>query len=1110
MLGALCVSAGAVAFVSFQKHSFFAFLSHFGSDCTKLTNKEKEMKKTNLSVVTRWGLRFGGLALLFLLLALPASQARAGDDAVSIGAYLNADGTLNLPAGQAISSLDPAGYKLISKAEEAPRFAPTFAPDFVQDRANWDPRFPLSGLNGAVNALAWDGTNLYVGGDFTTAGAAAANRIARWDGATWSALGSGMNGPVHALAWDGTNSILYAGGDFTTAGVGANYIARWNGATWSTLIGSGDVCAPGGGTNGPVYALAWDGTNLYVGGNFTEASCGVAVNHIALWDGATFSALGSGMSNTVQALAWNGTSLYAGGIFATAGGVTVNYIARWDGETWSALGGGMNNAVWSLAWDGTNLYAGGSFTTAGGVAANRIARWDGGDWSALGSGMNGSVRALAWDGMNLYAGGFFTTAGGGTVNRIASWDGATWSALGSGIGNTVNALAWDGTTLYAGGNFTTAGVGANYITRWDGATWSALGDLGDLAGGMNNTVYALAWDGANLYVGGDFTTAGGVAANRIARWDGATWSALGSGMNNTVYALAWDGTNLYAGGAFNTAGGGTVNRIASWDGATWSALSGGTNNTVRALAWSGTTLYVGGSFSAVGGMGGVTAKGVARWNGTTWGALGSGTSGAVHALAWDGANLYAGGDFTTAGAVTANYIARWGDNKGKDEWFALGSGMDGPVHALAWDGVGASLYAGGDFTTAGGGAANRIARWNSGTWNALGSGIGNTVNALAWDGTNLYAGGAFTTAAGKAANYIARWHSGAWSPLATSAVGSGMNGPVNALAWDGDSLYDSLYAGGAFSQAGGKPSSRLARWRYAAVWDGGGVDNNGSTAANWSGNSVPLGADVVIFDATSSKDAILDGAFLAGLRGLALEAGYGGVVSQNRSLALAEDLEVHGGTLAVADPTSLPFTVEGSVVHSGGILQQTRNVGSNSAVNFLQIQTSGGSDVYRGVDLDTNSSGSNLGDVTVSIRAVDRVTEFCTTEAGSPAYANRCFTISPLPGNSAPARVTLWALTSEVPALVATPTIYRYVTGVWQPLTMINTGATGNYRWVAGDTPGFSSFLIADADDEPTAVTLSNIAAQSSSGVNWLVVLTLALGLTVSAGYLARKRQTGG
>ncbi len=39
------------------------------------------------------------------------------------------------------------------------------------------------------------------------------------------------------------------------------------------------------------------------------------------------------------------------------------------------------------------------------------------------------------------------------------------------------------------------------------------------------------WSG-NLYVGGDFTGIGTVLANRIAKWNGSTWSAFGSGMND--------------------------------------------------------------------------------------------------------------------------------------------------------------------------------------------------------------------------------------------------------------------------------------------------------------------------------------------------------------------------------------------------------------------------------------------------------------------------------------------------------------------------------------------------------------------------------------------------
>ena len=58
--------------------------------------------------------------------------------------------------------------------------------------------------------------------------------------------------------------------------------------------------------------------------------------------------------------------------------------------------------------------------------------------------------------------------------------------------------------------------------------------------------------GPALCAGGSFTTAGGVAANDVARWDGSAWSPLGSGVEDGVLALtAFDdgfGPALYAGG----------------------------------------------------------------------------------------------------------------------------------------------------------------------------------------------------------------------------------------------------------------------------------------------------------------------------------------------------------------------------------------------------------------------------------------------------------------------------------------------------------------------------------------------------------------------------------
>src|SRR5207249_8096283 len=150
----------------------------------------------------------------------------------------------------------------------------------------------------------------------------------------------------------------------------------------------------------------------------------------------------------------------------------------------------------------------------------------------------------------------------------------------------VLALAVSGSDVYAGGYFTTAGgTAANYIAKWNGSTWTALGSGIDAPPFTSTAVYALAVSGSDVYAGGYFTTAGGSAANNIAKWNGSTWTALDSGVGfGFVSALAVSGSVLYAGGQINSAGDSAANNIAKWNGSSWSALGSGMNNPVRAVA----------------------------------------------------------------------------------------------------------------------------------------------------------------------------------------------------------------------------------------------------------------------------------------------------------------------------------------------------------------------------------------------------------------------------------------------------------------------------------------------------------------------------------------------
>jgi hypothetical protein len=666
------------------------------------------------------------------------------------------------------------------------------------------------GMDDLVSALAvfddGSGPALYAGGRFTSAGGVPANGIAKWDGSTWSSLGGGFEifggeGAAHALAVfdDGGGPALYAGGWFGSAGgVDASCIAKWDGASWSPL---------GSGTSGTVMALAvfddGGGAALHAGGAFSSAG-GVAASNVARWDGTGWSPLAGGVNSHVYALAvfdgGGGPALYAGGGFHLASGVAASKVARWDGSSWSPLGSGISGLgisfVEALAvYDdggGPALYAAGWFFYAGGVTANGIAKWDGSTWAPLQSEVTSIVRALAVfdDGGDptLCAGGMFQSAAGVGGYGIAKWDGSSWSQMGDGLNSDVRALAvfedGDGPGLYAGGELTYAGgVAANLIARWDGSAWSPLGP--GLSGTSNSAVAALAvfddGGGPALYAGGLFTFADGVPANGIARWDGSTWSSVGggfemSGAEGAANALAvfddGGGPALYAGGWFTSAGGVDASYIAKWDGTSWSPVGSGTNSPVVTLAvfddGAGPALYAGGSFTSAGG---VAASRIARWNGSTWSPLGSGMDWSVRALAvfddGGGEALFAGGAFTTAGGASANSVAKWDGTT----WSPLGTGMSGTsagnVAALAVfdDGGGEALFAGGVFASAGGIAAKNVAKWDGSAWSPLGSGVDGFsfpyVAAFApFDdgaGAALYAGGAFTSAIDSGDSYLARW-----------------------------------------------------------------------------------------------------------------------------------------------------------------------------------------------------------------------------------------------------------------------------------------------------------------------------------------------------------------
>lgn len=341
-------------------------------------------------------------------------------------------------------------------------------------------------------------------------------------------------------------------------------------------------------------------------------------------------------------------------------------------QSWSQVDEGYQGSPTCIGVFNGELYLGANFPSNSGF--NGIAKWNGTGWLALGTGIvQQLVTSMEWYNGKLYSGGQFGTAGGSPASNIACWNGSTWSALGSGIASpcNINSMTVYNNELYVGGWITTAGgLSMKNIARWNGTAWSTVG------AGIESTgqVYSMAVYNGALYVAGNFWNVSGVPAYSMARWNGSSWSVtgIGVGMANpsspgVVYSMIVYNGQLYAGGNFAWAGntGNLINGLARWNGSSWSPVGTGlSNGYVTGLTIHNGELIVCGHFTSIGG---VTALNIAKWNGSSWSALGSGTPEVLdskqngnHLMCSYNNDLFAMGRFYTPDLIEVpDRLARW-------------------------------------------------------------------------------------------------------------------------------------------------------------------------------------------------------------------------------------------------------------------------------------------------------------------------------------------------------------------------------------------------------------------------------------------------------------------
>ena len=356
----------------------------------------------------------------------------------------------------------------------------------------------------------------------------------------------------------------------------------------------------------------------------------------------------------------------------------------------------------------------------------------------------------------------------------------SWSPVGTGISagydGAVSSFAIYNDELYVGGYFNIAGgIAVDNVAKWNGTSWSAVD-------GIYGAVHAMCVYNGKLYAGGNFYYAGNIAVNNIARWNGTNWEDVGYPDCYSIKSLVVYNGDLYAAGYFYFPNLPDGTAIAKWNGNNWTAVGPGTDLhyvVIECMEVFNGELYAAGAYYQIGGGGLPDSYRISKWNGSTWsdvltipasytldGALGD-----ILSLVAYNNELYIAGTFgLMIDSVPATQIAKWNGTN----WLPVGTGINAEAYPLGGDSDGATYSA---------------------------------VKSLAVYNGILYAGGRFDSCGTIATRNIAQWDGTNWSALA-----QGVNSYVNSMiAFD-----SSLYVGGRFNYVNGNvPANNTAKWGTA-------------------------------------------------------------------------------------------------------------------------------------------------------------------------------------------------------------------------------------------------------------------------------------------------------
>lgn len=505
-------------------------------------------------------------AAMAVVMATSTQAALLTSPAQTWGVNGRASAILPLPSGRVVVG---GSFTAVVDSAGVTQFPVTNVALFDPGTGRFDPGWRPS-VNGSVNALATDGTRLFLGGAFTKVGGTNRDKVAAVSvdtgalDSTWS--GPNLDGPVDVVRLSA--GALFVGGNWNTVTTGGTAYAQAKVAKLSASTGAFDTAfrptanptptdVP---PSGRVWALLVLGNgNIVLGGDFGDINGATSTRRIAVVDPVTgtpvrgfASTANNGTSTaTILDLATDGTTIYEA--VAGSGGACTAVDATTGARRWTWHSNGNMQSVRVV---GSTVYCGGHFSgtgSFGGQTRSKIAAVDAISgsilpWAPVVNSALG-VWSMGSDAAHLYLGGDFTKVGGVAQQHFAMWvDTASMSVPGAPVlaataGDGVVHLSWQPPSTDGGSTIQRYKIWRKLAgaSTYPGAALASVskGTAYDDTSVTNGTTYAYKVVAVNSVGSGpdsnEVTATAGVAAQSAP----SAPSSLTAALDSSTVTLGW-------------------------------------------------------------------------------------------------------------------------------------------------------------------------------------------------------------------------------------------------------------------------------------------------------------------------------------------------------------------------------------------------------------------------------------------------------------------------------------------------------------------------------------------------------------------------------------------